>query len=280
MNVEKLLNKFIAVSVANLELICYNNSQSVGFTELSVDINLYMERFFMKKAVVTGGSGGIGEAVCYRLAEEGYYVYTGFCCSEGKAKKIAAETGGEAVKLDVSSMEDILSVSEKAGTVDLLVNNAGVSEIDLFTGISEIKSRSIMEINLVGAMNCARLMLPDMIRRKSGCIVNISSMWGQIGASCEVDYSASKAGLIGFTKALAKEVAPSGIRVNCVAPGFIMTEMNSRFSEDELELIRADIPLGIFGKPCHVADAVAFLASGRAEYITGQILAVNGGIVV
>lgn len=234
----------------------------------------------MKKAIVTGGSGGIGEAICRRLAEEGYYVYAGYCSSEEKARKIAAETGGEAVKLDVSSAEDILSVSEKAGVVDLLVNNSGISEIDLFTGISAKASRGIMEINLIGAMNCARLILPDMIRRKSGCIVNISSMWGQVGASCEVDYSASKAGLIGFTKALAKEVAPSGIRVNCVAPGFIMTEMNSRFSDEELELIREEIPLGIFGKPCHVADAVAFLASDRAEYITGQVLSVNGGMVV
>ncbi len=173
-----------------------------------------------------------------------------------------------------------MSVSEKVGTADLLVNNAGISEIDLFTGISIEKSRSIMEINLVGAMNCARALLPAMIRRKSGCVVNISSMWGQVGASCEVDYSASKAGLIGFTKALAKEVAPSGIRVNCVAPGFIMTEMNSRFSDEELELIREEIPLGIFGEPRHVADAVAFLASRGAEYITGQILAVNGGMVV
>lgn len=173
-----------------------------------------------------------------------------------------------------------MSVSEKVGIADLLVNNAGISEIELFTGISKEKSRAIMEINLVGAMNCARVLLPAMIRRKSGCVINISSMWGQVGASCEVDYSASKAGLIGFTKALAKEVAPSGIHVNCVAPGFIMTEMNSRFSAEELELIREEIPLGIFGEPRHVADAVSFLASGRAEYITGQILAVNGGMVV
>ncbi|MBO5164013.1 MAG: 3-oxoacyl-ACP reductase FabG [Ruminococcus sp.] len=234
----------------------------------------------MRKAVVTGGSGGIGEAICRRLAEDGYYVYAGFSSSKEKAEKIAAETGGEAVKLDVSSSEDILSASEKVGTADLLVNNAGISEIELFTGISKEKSRAIMEINLVGAMNCARAFLPAMIRRKSGCVINISSMWGQVGASCEVDYSASKAGLIGFTKALAKEVAPSGIRVNCVAPGFIMTEMNSRFSAEELELIREEIPLGIFGEPRHVADAVSFLASGRAEYITGQILAVNGGMVV
>ena len=137
-----------------------------------------------------------------------------------------------------------------------------------------------MEVNLVGALSCARTFVKGMISRKSGCIVNISSMWGQVGASCEVDYSASKAGLIGFTRALAKEVAPSGIRVNCVSPGFIMTEMNSHFSQEDLELIREDIPLGIFGEPRHVADAVAFLVSEQAEYITGQILAVNGGMVI
>ena len=137
-----------------------------------------------------------------------------------------------------------------------------------------------MAVNLVGAMELTRKILPAMINRKSGCIINISSMWGEVGASCEVDYSASKAGLIGFTKALAKEVAPSGIRVNCVSPGFIMTEMNSGFSAEDLELIREDIPLGIFGEPRHIADTVAFLASEKAEYITGQIIGVNGGMII
>ena len=234
----------------------------------------------MKKALVTGGSGGIGEAVCRTLAEDGYFVYIAYSSSEEKARKLAAEIGGEAVGFDVADSAAIKKAAADIGALDLLVNNAGISEIDLFTSISEEKSSRIMSVNLIGAMNCARCVLPDMIHRKSGCIINISSMWGQCGASCEVDYSASKAGLIGFTKALAKETAPSGIRVNCVAPGFIMTEMNSRFSQEDLELIREDIPLGIFGEPRHVADAVSFLASDRAEYITGQILAVNGGMVI
>ena len=155
-----------------------------------------------------------------------------------------------------------------------------LSNIDLFTSISQDSADKILNINLKGAMNCARAALPRMINAKSGNIINISSMWGQCGASCEVDYSASKAGMIGLTKALAKEVAPSGIRVNCVSPGFIMTEMNSRFSDEDLELIKEDIPLGIFGEPRHIADAVAFLASESAEYITGQVLAVNGGMVI
>ncbi len=234
----------------------------------------------MKKALVTGGSGGIGEAVCRKLAEDGYFVYIAYSSSEEKARKLAAEIGGEAVGFDVADSAAIKKAAADIGALDLLVNNAGISEIDLFTSISEEKSSRIMSVNLMGAMNCARCVLPDMIHRKTGCIINISSMWGQCGASCEVDYSASKAGLIGFTKALAKETAPSGIRVNCVAPGFIMTEMNSRFSQEDLELIREDIPLGIFGEPRHVADAVSFLASDRAEYITGQILAVNGGMVI
>lgn len=233
-----------------------------------------------KKALITGGAGGIGQAVCRRLSADGYYVYVCYSSSKEKAEKLAAEISGEALKLDVTNPPDISEAVKKTGYIDLLVNNAGISEIDLFTCISGKKSREIMDTNLVGAMNCTRAFLPEMIRKKSGCIINISSMWGQVGASCEVDYSASKAGLIGFTKALAKETAPSGIRVNCVSPGFIMTEMNSHFSDEDLELIREDIPLGIFGEPRHVADSVSFLASGQAEYITGQVLAVNGGMVI
>ena len=234
----------------------------------------------MKKALVTGGSGGIGAAVCEVLANEGYYVYIGYSSSREKAEILAEKIGGEPLKIDVSDKESINSAVKNAGEIDLLVNNAGISEIDLFTSISAEKSSRIMNVNLVGAMELTRKILPAMINRKSGCIINISSMWGEVGASCEVDYSASKAGLIGFTKALAKEVAPSGIRVNCVSPGFIMTEMNSRFSAEDLELIREDIPLGIFGQPRHIADAVAFLASEKAEYITGQIIGVNGGMII
>ena len=233
----------------------------------------------MKYALVTGGCGGIGEAVCRALSVEGFHVFVNYAHSKDKAESLAMEIGGEAVCFDVSdrtAVKDFFSNN----SIDLLVNNAGISQIDLFTSISDVKSARIMEVNLIGAMNCARAALPAMIQKKSGCIINISSMWGQCGASCEVDYSASKAGVIGFTKALAKEVAPSGIRVNCVSPGFIMTEMNSRFSKEDLDLIREDIPLGSFGEPRHIADAVAFLASERSEYITGHVLAVNGGMVI
>ena len=234
----------------------------------------------MKTALITGGAGGIGEAICRHLASDGYHIIINYAHSKDKAEAIASETGGEALCFDVSDEEQVSAAIASIGSIDLLINNAGISEIGLFTGISNLKARNILDINLRGTMNCARAVLPAMIRAKSGNIINISSMWGQCGASCEVDYSASKAGVIGFTKALAKEVAPSGIRVNCVSPGFIMTEMNSRFSADDLELIKQDIPLGIFGEPRHIADAVAFLASEKSEYITGQILAVNGGMVI
>ncbi len=233
----------------------------------------------MKKALVTGGCGGIGLEICRQLAADGYFVYVNYAHSKDKAERIADGINGAAVCFDVSDKEAVRSFFSY-NNIDLLVNNAGVSVIDLFTSVSDENSDRIMGINLIGAMNCSRAALPYMIREKSGCIINIASMWGQCGASCEVDYSASKAGMIGFTKALAKEVAPSGIRVNSVSPGFIMTEMNNRFSDEDLELIREDIPLGIFGKPEHIADAVSFLASDKAEYITGQVLAVNGGMVI
>ncbi len=237
-----------------------------------------------KTAVVTGGTGGIGQAICRKLSAEGYYIIINYFNSEKKAIKLAEETDGRAVKFDVSDIcsvrNNLTDIINSEGKIDLLVNNAGISEIDLFTSISHEKSERILDINLGGTINCSRVVLPSMIRQKAGCIVNISSMWGQVGASCEVDYSASKAGIIGFTKALAKEVAPSGIRVNCVSPGFIMTEMNSRFTDEELDGIKEEIPLGFFGTPAHVADAVAFLASDKAEYITGQVLAVNGGMVI
>lgn len=233
-----------------------------------------------KTALVTGGAGGIGQAVCRKLAADGFSVYVGYSSSGSKASVLAEEIGGTALKLDVTDSENISEAVRSCGNIDVLVNNAGVSEIDLFTSISPEKSQRILAVDLAGTMECTRAFAKGMISRKSGCIVNISSMWGQVGASCEVDYSAAKAGVIGFTKALAKELAPSGIRVNCVSPGFIMTEMNSRFSQEDLDLIRDEIPLGIFGEPRHIADAVAFLCSQSAEYITGQILAVNGGMVI
>ena len=234
----------------------------------------------MKTALVTGGTGGIGQAICRKLSADGYHVLINYLHSTEKAESLSEKISGKAVQFDVSDLGEVTKIAGQYGKIDLLINNAGISEIDLFTAISTEKSTKIMQINLCGTLNCSRAFLPAMIRDKSGCIINISSMWGQVGASCEVDYSTTKAGIIGFTKALAKEVAPSGIRVNCVSPGFIMTDMNRQFCTDELSDIKNEIPLGFFGTPEHVADAVGFLASDSAEYITGQILAVNGGMVI
>lgn len=234
----------------------------------------------MKKALVTGGSGGIGSAVCRMLSENNYMVYINYYSSEKKAQHLADDIKGIAVKFDVSDRNDVNNAVKSIGHIDLLVNNSGISEINTFDSVSPENADRILNINLKGTLNCSRAVLPDMIRNKSGVIINISSMWGECGASCEVDYSASKAGVIGFTKALAKEVAPSGIRVNCISPGFILTDMNRNFSDEDLKLIKEDIPLGIFGTPENVADSVIFLASEKASFITGQILGVNGGMVI
>lgn len=234
----------------------------------------------MKKALVTGGSGGIGSAVCRMLSENNYMVYINYYSSEKKAQQLADDIKGIAVKFDVSDRNDVNNAVKSIGHIDLLVNNSGISEINTFDSVSPENADRILNINLKGTLNCSRAVLPDMIRNKSGIIINISSMWGECGASCEVDYSASKAGVIGFTKALAKEVAPSGIRVNCISPGFILTDMNRNFSDEDLKLIKEDIPLGIFGTPENIADSVIFLASEKASFITGQILGVNGGMVI
>lgn len=238
-----------------------------------------------KTALVTGGTGGIGRAVCRTLTSDGWFVIAGYAHSAEKADEMVRNSeASAAVKIDISDTVSIAEavdlIGRKYGAPELLVNNAGISEIELFTSIPLSRSDDILNINLRGTMNCTRAFLKEMIRQKNGSVINISSMWGEVGASCEVDYSASKAGIIGFTKALAKETAPSGIRVNCISPGFIMTEMNSHFSDDDLALMKEEIPLGFFGKPEHIADAVAFIASEKAEYITGQVLSVNGGMVI
>lgn len=234
----------------------------------------------MKTALVTGGSGGIGSAVCRTLSENGYLVYINYNSSEKKALALADNINGIAVKFDVSDRESVNNAIKSISHIDLLVNNSGISEINTFDSVNPDTADRILNINLRGTLNCSRAVLPDMIHNKSGVIINIASMWGECGASCEVDYSASKAGVIGFTKALAKEVAPSGIRVNCISPGFILTDMNRNFSDEDLRMIKEDIPLGIFGTPENIADSVMFLASDKASFITGQILGVNGGMVI
>lgn len=240
-------------------------------------------------AFVTGGSGGIGKAICLTLAKDGYDVAVGYKSSENKALETAREIqsigqNAVAVCCDVADAESVRNAfsfcKKELGRVSVLVNNAGLADINLFTHISDGKISELINCNLTGAMNAARAVLPDMINEKKGNIVNISSMWGEVGASCEVVYSAAKAGLIGFTKALAKEVGLSGIRVNCVTAGLVDTPMNASLSESDISDIIEDIPLSRIGKPQDIADAVSFLVSEKASYITGAVLKVNGGMCI
>ena len=238
----------------------------------------------LKTVLITGASRGIGAATAELFAENGYTVIINYNSSREKALALAEKTAGLAIKADVSSSEEtdrmISEITERFGKIDVLVNNAGISVTGLFDLVSDEDSRRIFDINVFGVLNCTKKVLPHMLRRKYGRIINVSSMWGQTGASCEVHYSAAKAAVIGFTKALAKEVGPSGINVNCVAPGMIMTDMTSCYTEEEINEIKEDIPLGRCGSPHDIAETILFLASERSSYITGQIIGVNGGMII
>ena len=239
--------------------------------------------------LITGASRGIGAACAAGFAREGDRIAVNYLNSEAKAEALCGELramGAEAfaIRADVGDRADVVrmfaAVRERFGEVEVLINNAGISLVKLFTDTTDDDWSRLVSADLSSAFLCCREALPAMIRAHSGCIVNIASMWGEVGASCEAAYSAVKAGIIGMTKALAKEVAPSGIRVNAVSPGVIMTDMMSGFSDDELAALSDEIPLGRFGTPGDVAEAVLFLASDRAGYITGQTLSVNGGLVI
>ena len=241
------------------------------------------------KAVITGASGGIGQAIARAYAQKGYQVALCFHENKQAAEDLAYEImrgGGmaSAVSADLTSEKHVLllerEIIEWMGDIDVLVNNAGVASQMLFTDVSEEEYNYVMDSNVKSAFLMTRAFLPYMVRNKAGSIINISSMWGQTGGSCEVVYSASKAALIGMTKALAKEVGPSGIRVNCIAPGVIDTRMNAMHSEETIAELVEETPLSRIGTPRDVADVAVFLASPRSSFMTGQVLGVNGGIVI
>ena len=242
-----------------------------------------------KVFVVTGASRGIGAEIAFQAAVEGYFAVINYNNSEEAAntlKKRITECGGDAIciKADISNEAEVKKLSElvieSLGRVDVLVNNAGVSSFSLFTDITTDLWDKTFDINVKGNFLVTRAFLPAMIHEKRGKIINISSVWGMCGSSCEVHYSASKAAIIGMTKALAKELGPSGICVNCVAPGVIDTEMNKLLSEDDIKALADETPLCRIGTVSDVAKAVLFLASDDASFITGQIISPNGGFVI
>jgi 3-oxoacyl-[acyl-carrier protein] reductase len=242
-----------------------------------------------KTVLITGASRGIGAETARRFAREGCRVAVNYHASEEQALALCREitaAGGEAipVRADVSDPEQVAkmvdSVLENFCQLDILVCNAGVSCQKLLGDMTTEEWRRLMSVDLDSVFYCCRAVLPHMIHRKSGKIITISSMWGVTGGSCEAAYSAAKAGVIGLTRALAKELGPSGITVNCVAPGVIATEMNQNLGPQDLAALAEETPLGRIGTPADVAAAVAFLACADGDFLTGQVIQPNGGIVI
>lgn len=235
----------------------------------------------MRKVIISGGTRGIGLACVKAFCENGDKVAFIYKNSNDLAEGIAKKYGAFPIRADISSEEEVKGAIkialEALGGVDVLVNNAGISEIGLFTDMSGEEWRNIIDTNLSGVFFMSRDISREMIRQKRGRIINIGSVWGRIGASCEVAYSASKAGVRGLTMSMAKELGPSGITVNCIEPGVISTDMNSHFDEETMRQLCDETPLCRIGTPEDVAGAVVFLASDRASFITGQIIGVDGG---
>lgn len=242
----------------------------------------------MKKcALITGASGGIGSEIALRLAKDGFNIAACYCSDEegiGRLSEKLAQTDAEyrVYKADVSDFSKIKEVfadaTEFFGGVSVLVNNAGIAQQKLFTDITEQEFDRITAINFKGVFNCCKCAVPFMVSQKNGKIINVSSMWGVYGASCETVYSATKAAVIGLTKALARELAPSNIQVNCVAPGAIDTKMNNNLSDSDKADFAAEIPMGRFGTAAEIADVVSFLASDGSNYVTAQVITADGGL--
>ena len=238
----------------------------------------------MKNVLITGGSRGIGRAMVELFAEAGYSVAFTYKKSFEEAKLLAEKTGAIAICADSASEEAVIAAvteaKEKLGSIDCLINNAGVSSFSLFTDLTLDQWNENLAVNLTGAFLYSKAAIPCMLEKKWGRIINISSMWGVVGSSCEVHYSTAKAGLIGMTKALAKELGPSGITVNAIAPGVIETDMNKSLSNDDIASLIDETPLMKIGCGREVAEAALFLASDGASFITGDVMNVSGGFIM
>lgn len=234
----------------------------------------------MRKVLITGSARGIGAACARAFVAAGDEVIIHYHKSGEQALALAEELGAVCVRADVCDSAQVRAMFEQIGGVDVLVNNAGISMYGLLTDLSDEDWNRMLAADLSSIFYCCKAALPAMIRAHSGVIVNIASMWGEVGASCEVAYSAAKAGVIGLTKALAKEVGPSGVRVNAVSPGVVMTDMMRSFSDEDVAALKDETPLMTLGRPEDIAQAVLYLASDQARFITGQVLSVNGGFVI
>jgi 3-oxoacyl-[acyl-carrier protein] reductase len=233
-----------------------------------------------KIALVTGASRGIGKAIAAELARAGASVIVGYRSGSEGAEAVAKEIGGRAVQADVANPEDAKRLIEEAGDLDILVNNAGLTRDTLLARMSDDDWRAVIDTNLGGAFNTCRAAVRGMMRRRSGSIVNISSIVGLRGNPGQTNYSASKAGIIGFTKALARELGSRGVRVNVVAPGYVSTRLTDVIADELKEQMLAATPLGRFGDPEDIAAAVRFLCSDEASFITGEVLLVDGGLAM
>ena len=232
----------------------------------------------MSTIVITGGSRGIGAAAVELFARRGDQVFFLYEKDHDAAQKVAAATGATPFCCDVADGQSVQAAFRKIGEVDILICNAGICWSGLLSMMPEESWDRLFDVNVKSIYNCVNAAMPSFLRKQRGSIVMVSSMWGEVGASCEVAYSATKGAVIAMTKALAKELGPSGIRVNCVAPGVILTDMCANVEPDILDEMKNDTPVGRNGTPMDVAKAMAYLAD--AEFITGHILSVNGGYVI